>query len=220
MEGLMKQLLLSVILLLLLVGCTGANEASFIETAIVETQIAQPTSTETPLPTITATIPPTSTSTLTVTHTPIPISQINLEQITLMENELPSYWKPVSVSNEPPGLLDDIMTAEYTINRTFEAGEETASVTIFVYEDTLWVTGAFLRFLGITEDAGMEPELTSEVGEEGFLYVGKLYAYPVTIVGFTRCHSAVFLSLGGNDLDSLLGYAQNLDKNLQEYVCR
>jgi len=153
---------------------------------------------ELPASTPTITLTPTSTSTPTpsFTNTPIPFSQLNLEELTILEGDLPSGWNPMDASNEVPGLLDDVIPGNYSISRSFKSGEYTISVTIFVYENEDNVGLAYEQFIDLSKNVGMEPEETSEVGEKGFIYNGKLYAYPVVVMGFSRCHSAVFLTSG------------------------
>jgi len=204
---------LSVICLLactMLLAACGQSTPSpeMIQTAIAQTQAALPTQTAIPTP------------------TPIPLSEINLEDILILPGDLPSGYAGSQISDSPP---ENVVDYEQYIKQKLEKnGIETGFVWVILYDTPEKVKAGYAAW----SDYGLsskEDNFTTTVssieglGEEAkyFMMDGEIaiLSLDMTEISFVRCHAFVRINMKTDDVESVLNYADRLDKRLSELVC-
>lgn len=192
----MKKIFLSIILLILLSAC--APSQSQLSTAIALTEAAKPSPTLTPTP------------------TQIPLADIKLESLLVLEGDLPPGVSGSQIRADPPRMFEDVPEPAVQIYQAFEkGGEQSGGVTVFLYNEP---SGVQAGYDSILEGMG-EPD---DVG------IGKLSASTslhlfgtdetMTDLLWMRCRYVVHIRIGSNR-DGAVAYAQRLDRRLETAIC-
>jgi hypothetical protein len=216
----MKSLYCLVVFAVLLGSCSTVPSGNVVQTAIAQTQIAQPILTPIPSPTE---IP---------TPTPIPLSDIDLESILLLSGDLPTDIIGGQVRSNPPKGLGSLPEADQVIQQGFRADELASDgVTIFLYDSISDLDKAYEM---VAQIEGLNSKRTLYgVGEKGAFSVEELGGLPLigggSIPGgtsvklvFSRCHALVYIDLFSPNAseDVATTYAQRLDERITPLVCR
>jgi hypothetical protein len=206
----MKSVYYLVLIAVLLVSCSTALSGGAIQTAIAQTQIAQPTNTLVPIPT--ATLEPT----ITPAPTQIMLADLDLESILIQPGDLPAGYTGALISKSLSDLFEGV---HQSINQAYQQFEQNGryaggvDVAIFskqtdpndVYEIVGWSDGKSVPNLGEK----------SEVEIDAFLLGG------VVNLKFIRCSAVVNIQFyNTTDFESVIAYAQRLDERLTPLVCR
>lgn len=202
---------------ILLAACVPSPQA--IQIAIEKTQAAIPTATNIP-PT---NIPPTNTPTV------LPFSSLQLDNLLIQANDLPSGLTGSQISYEDKFVPD--IKADYYIEEDIISGSKTAgSVEVWVYEDVTKVAEQYkikldyynsffctnISSTGINNCFGGIQD-TQNLGEKGVFINLFMIGYIDTV--FYHCNAVVEISMI-SDSDRTINYARRLDKRLTTYFCR
>jgi hypothetical protein len=213
----MKPVYFLFLVAVLLASCSSAPSGDAVQTAIAQTQIAQPTNTLVPIPTNTPTPEPTSTP------TPIPLSELDLEPILVMPGDLPAGYSAAQVSSDPPAMFNDVPQPVNQIYQQFEQDNESAGgVAILVYDNQSDVDTAYNNLL---EGMGETSKSVSGVGDRAsavsFDYSAVLAGAKGMDLLVSLCNTIIHTRITGSDnIDYLISYAQRLDERLTPLVCR
>ena len=207
----MKKNFFSLVSILILLSCSQAPSDSAIQTAIAQTQIAIPTLT---------TIP---------TVLPVPVSEIDLDEILIQAGDLPPGFSGGQIrSLAPEGLkCSKTIDAKKTVfQQLAKNGGPNGGVSVFLYdyEDEEKIRWSYAYLSGkLTNDVNTKAENISDIGEKARvqqLFPWKLVRGGMSLV-FVRCNAVVCITFGGStDLDIITSYAKRLDNRLSELVCR
>lgn len=195
----------SLFLLLVLTGCQdkdlSTTSDSDIQTAIAQTQAAQPTSTQ---------VPP----------TPIVLSEIDLVPVLIQPGDLPAGFTGAQIrdTHPPMGWWEKIPTPDNFIYQQFAKGaDEGGSVQVLLYDNLDDSSKAFSIMKGNTpiEGVGSEAYISARVGI-GLDGPTDLLSIHLAVI---RCHAVVYIYMK-TDRDSIIAYAQKLDARLEPLVCQ
>lgn len=191
-----------------LAACSSSE--SSVQTAIAETQQAQPSATP--------------------SETPVPLSQLNLENLLIQDGDLPPIFVGQQVVSRPPVDIGSVPPADLAINREFRAGEfGSDGVTILLYESLDDLERAYDIVAGVIAEKTPARPL-SQVGEkavvtertigESLLLLGMSSATSAKVV-FIRCHAVVYIDLFASVADAEMAaeYARRIDQRLDPLVC-
>ena len=203
----MKSVYYLVLIAVLLVSCSTAPSGGAIQTAIAQTQIAQPTNTLVLIPT--AMLEPT----LTPAPTQIMLADLDLESILIQPGDLPAGYTGAQISKSLGDVFKGVPQSINQASQQFEQNDRYAGgvgVAIFskqtdpndVYEIVGWSDGKSVPNLGEK----------SEVEIDTYLDVVNLK--------FIRCSAVVNIQFyNTTDFVSVIAYAQRLDERLTPLVC-
>jgi len=181
-----------------------------IQTAVAQTQAAMPT------------------------ETPIPWSELQLDDLIIQPNDLPSgvSGSQISYYEECDASAGDIC-ADYYISQELEfQGKRSGVVAVWVYgamQDVLTrydgVTDNFIAECKKTEGQCYpgDPKSIPELGDSSMMIdVGNWIGGDWYHIIFTRCNAAVYVELGlvSKDPSGVITYARRLDERLTSSVCR
>jgi len=194
---------------MLLAACGQSTPSpEMIQTSIAQTQAALPT--QTPIP----------------TPTPIPLSEINLEDILILPGDLPSGYAGSQISNNPP---EKIFGYEQFIEQKLEKkGIDFGFVWVVLYNTTQKAKTtytAWSNYGSSSEEDNFTTTVSSVegLGEEAkyFMMDGEVATISIdmTYLTFVRCHAFVRINMKTDDVESVINYADRLDKRLSELVC-
>jgi hypothetical protein len=216
----MKPAYCLVLIVVTLASCSSAPSKNTVQTAIAQTQTAQPTSTSIP----TTTVLPTSTT--------IPLSSIDLESILLLPGDLPTDIIGGQIRSKPPTGLTSLPKADQVIQQGFRAGELASDgVTIFLYNSVSDLDAAYTQVAKIEEIGTAQAHY--DIGER--ISIALKVFNPLPLIGgdglpggtsvklvFSHCHALVYIDLFSESAseDVATTYAQRLDERLSELVCR
>lgn len=207
----MKQLMplcISTLAILVLAACSSSE--SSIQTAIAKTEQAQPVAAP--------------------SESPIPLSQINLENLLLQDGDLPTVFVGQQVISRPPVDIGSVPSPDQAINRAFRAGDFASDgVTILLYESAFDLERAYDIVVGIISESaqpralaqvGESAVLTEETSDPSLMLVGIPPATSAKVV-FIRCHALVYIDLFASEADANVAadYARRIDQRLQPVVC-
>lgn len=212
----MKKFIISLFLVLLfLVSCSQPPSESSIQTAIANTQAAYTPTFET-----INTPTPILTPTRDFTPTPIPLEKINLKDILVTENKLPQGYFATKTNNKPPYL--SVPEPLNQIWQQLERENEVAGgVRIYLYESKLDVKKAYDVELETFESISESRMPIEDIGENAEMTQYTLEGTEVTTLVFYRCYATVEIIMTNmTQDDDILIYAGQLDKNIQEVICR
>lgn len=228
----MNKSFLLITLFLMLVACSPSPQA--IQTAIAQTQAANPTMTFTP-------IPPTNTPTETPTPTLVPFSSLQLDNLVIQPNDLPSGFSGSQISNQSPNVTDNSMSADYYIQQELTYTNETmGKIQVWVFKDqnqaSFWYNQKIKDLNDECKPQDPYPSLCLEgvikvpnVGEGAnmiqYLSLNLLVGMPDTgnyyTLVFYHCHALISIQMQGHNLDdSIMTYANRLDGRLKSSICR
>jgi len=189
-----------------------------------------PTATATLIPTTTPT--PSPTLTPTVTPSPIPLSELNLEPILILQGDLPAGFSGAQVRTTPVKGLSDIQNYQNTIYQQFEYGGEAAGgVSIFLFDSLADRDIAYQHILdGFGEsrdDAVVKITLgdVSTIGERGRYSIAEILFFGMSLttidLAVERCHALIEIRMMYiTDVDAVTAYAKRLDNRLVVLVCQ
>lgn len=186
---------LLLIALLLVTGCQPSESA--IQTAVAQTQAAQPTATQ------------------------IPFSEFDLEDFLIQENDLPAGYSGAQVSNSAPEMFNDIPKTDYTIYQQFQIGNKQAGgVGVFLYENKDSMERAYERIAdGMGDTNAVERDW--DKGELRVFSVTEPFIISFVDLVFANCFAVVHIRLTDTDNDKdVITYAERLNKRLTPLVCR
>ena len=202
----MKKIFYFVILSLLLVSCSSEPQQ-------ITTQVPTiiPTTIPTVPPTITQTSEPSPTSTL------IPFSELNLRSIVIKGGDLPAGFEPSQIETNLSSLAEGVPEPDYFFYQKISTGNQNGGgVNVMVYED--------ISELGLAYDV-----LTSQIpgslidvkiGEYGEMGTMTIRGMDMSTIVFARCNAVVWIQIFTLDKGGVISYANQLDKRLEEFVCR
>jgi hypothetical protein len=212
----MRSVFYLLILALLLASCSTAPSENAVQTAIAQTQIAQPTETPTPLPPTPTTIP---------TATVIPLKDINLSYVMFLPGDLPSGYEPSQIKSGVPGEgVINIFVQEIAYK-----GERGGRVSVSIYDTPEQASSAYQQVISNqkNDSTGFKQEAISDLGEKAFglqVYVpliGGLSPIQGSFITFVRCNALVEAGLIlAKNYSGLVDYAQRLDERISKLVCR
>lgn len=140
------------------------------------------------------------------------LTEVNLESLLIQPGDLPPGITGAQVRTEPPAMFDGIAPATKTIYQQFaKDSAQYGGVGVFLYDDPAQLS---LGYDFITKGMGTGATPV-EVGERAVAITGLL---DFSEVAFARCAAVAHIRLTG-DLDTVVAYAQRLDKRLQAAVC-
>ena len=180
--------------------------ASEIAAAVAQTQVAAPT----------ATISPTST--------PIPLANIDLEPILVVDGDLPTRFIGGQIKSSVPTEFPKIPVPDQVIRRELQIGEiVTSGVEIFLYEDTGNLEEAYNIVTEVVSTSRALSPLDT-VGAKAMFFEDRNTNLALILRGviFVRCHALVTILLADTsaNADVATAYAQRLDKRLLPLICR
>ena len=158
------------------------------------------------------------------TPTPIPLSQLNLESILVVEGDLPGDLVPdLKTNKNAVGAADELDRAEIVFTQYFLLnGGEGGGVSVFLFESLEDVQAAFEKVSTMMN----KPVDFSKVGErarmENFLIPLMPDVPPIegSRLIFVRCHAlAVIQFPRADDLGAIAGYGRLLDERIQPLIC-
>lgn len=204
----------------LLASCSTAPSGDAIQTAIAQTQVAQPTNTLVPIPTATPPEP---------TNTPVPLGELDIESILLMPGDLPSNYKLSIFYKEIPGLIlftksgnipvpDAVsaMNIDDTTAIDFYGDSKLNRVVVMLYND---LTQRDIAYQVLSDPANYRDKVVNPlggVGEKAVSIPEMVFTASYKYVVFTRCNALVSMHTTGDTAN----YAQRLDERLTPLVCR
>ena len=213
-EKKMKTAYCLVTIAFLLASCSSSPSGDAIQTAIVQTQTAQPTSTIVP------------TDTPEPTNTPVPLGELDIESILLMPGDLPSnyklsiFYKDREVHSTGPNLnkfpepdADTSMDIDNTNVIDFWGNYEKSYVSIMLYNDLTQRDAAYGILIDPNNFFDTSVISQGDVGEKAVAVTRPMLD---NIVIFTRCNALVYMRTTGDTAN----YAQRLDERLTPLVCR
>lgn len=154
------------------------------------------------------------------TPTLIPLSEIDLkQQILIPSSEMPTGYLATKTQDEIPNL--DVPKPLKLIWQQLETENAVAGgIRVYLYESKIDVKDAY------TKEVAMQKKLSSnfreftEVGEQAGISsydIGQI----VTDITFSRCYATVTIRmLDITDEKVIIEYAQKIDANIMEYICR
>jgi hypothetical protein len=202
-----------VLVAFLIASCSFAPSAKMVQTAIAQTQAAQPTNTLAPKP-IDTTIP--------LPPTPIPLVDMDLASILIQPGDLPAGYTGAQVRGFLPRMFDDITQPTKQIYQEFEKNNDNAGgVAVIIYDSSDVAIKAYNTILD-----GMDSHVQAvlNLGERAKLSTMTIN----TIMGtnamdllFLQCSTVVHIRMTAIDeQDYIISYAQRLDARLTPLVCR
>lgn len=225
------------LVIIALVAC-GPSEGD-IQTAIAQTEEAQPTATgtarpsatpeptitpePTDTPTLTATPQPTNTPTETPEPTRIPLSKIELESILIRPGDLPGHLAPGQIHAQVPfgwGGLDELPPGDnFASQRFYDTidGRDDGGVVVFLYEDLDVLESSYEATVAEMKaifTLGYESEFRPDIGEHVY-GVGFDHHH----LAFTRCHALVYVWTKDTRESEIIAYGARLDERLSSVVC-
>lgn len=183
------------------VGACAPSQGA-IQTAIAQTQAAQPLATVTVLP---------------PTPTAVPLEDLDIESVLVKDGDLPENLERDQVKSSLPDSLKALVPApNRVVRQEFTSGIfRSDGTTIMLYESLDDLQKAYPVVVDLVfESAGGE---SAGIGEQSAI---EGVQSPKII--FVRCHALVWVGLftGADDVrDMALEYAKRLDKRLAELVC-
>lgn len=201
----MKNWIMSVICCLALMGCSPSPEA--IQKAISETQTAMPTPTN------------------------IPIKELHLDDILILEHDLPAGLTGSQITNNEDCQPGDICTDYYIKQDLAYENKTRGTIIVWVYENPDSNALRFEHVKMISENECSKtkgqcregfPKSISGLGEKSIMIDEVNYIGPDNFfVFFTRCNATIEINWWAvtNDPDSISNYALRLDDRLKELVC-
>lgn len=157
--------------------------------------------------------------------TAVPLSQVDLEPVLVVERDLPQDLAPDIVSKENAvGNAEELDRADQVITQYFLLnGGEGGGVSVFLFESLDDVQAAFGKVSTFMD----RPLVYKLVGEQARIENFYIPVVPdvAPIEGsrliFKRCHALVVIQFPrAADVDAIGTYGQRLDQRLQPLVCR
>ncbi len=168
---------------------------------------------------------PTPTASPIPTPTFIPMSQINLEPILIVDGDLPDDLVPdIVVRENAVGTAAELDRAEAVFTQYFLLeGGEGGGVSVFLFESLDDVQAAFGK-VSTFMDAPLVYQLVGERARiENFFIPLVPDVEPIqgSRLIFTRCHALSVIQFPrADDGEAMEKYGQRLDERLQPLVCR
>lgn len=220
----MKKLILLFLVINLLTSCSYSNSA--IERAIAKTRNAIPTNTPTATATPTSTMTPTSTPTLT--PTPLPLSQVQLENVLLLQGDLPAGYdaEPISRITTNPMIEGVLGYEQFGIQEFSKANEGIGVAAVFLFESIKKRDEAYnLVYTNVDEffnskKVSLNPP--QKIGEDSAIYHTPVFGQvTVSVIVFYRCNAVVYMtkSMDDSNVTVLSSYAKKLDSRLTDLLC-
>lgn len=164
----------------------------------------------------------TNTAETTPTPTKIPLTDIDLEGILIMNGDLPAGYTGAQIRDNAPEMFNNLPEAQNTIYQQFAKDGETAGgVTVLLFESQEDIENAYKKIIAGFSDA----EELDEIGENANItYVdmevlGSRMQFGDLV--FIRCNALAHIRM--TDLpqkESLISYAKRLDKRLDGMICK
>lgn len=208
----MKNVFCMLLVISLIVGCSPSPDS--IEREATEIQGAVTTATATP----TQPVP------VIPTQTQIQLSDIDLEEILIVPNDLPAGYSG--------GQAHEITIEQFTwvsykgINNLYQEiardNAQVGGVTVFIYENT---NDALKTYQELLDAIGDSYEELKDIGDKGVystidMKISGISVKNVSLV-FTRCNASVNLGISGTtDIMGVSAYAKRLDERLSPLVCK
>ena len=166
-------------------------------------------------PTVVATI--TVEPILTPTETPIPISELDLDEILIVDGDLPPSFEASQIRNKLGDISNDAPEPDNFFSRSISRNNTFGGIVdVLLYEDISKVTDAYK--ISVEQMPG-----NGEIVEVGEIGEAKSNSYLVNTasIAFTRCNAVVVIQLQGtSNVDDVISFAVRLDKRLKNIVCQ
>jgi len=153
----------------------------------------------------------------TPTPTRIPLSEIDLEGMLIMDGDLPAGYSGAQIRATAPKIIGiNLPDSQYQIYQELaKDGQMAGGISVYLYESTENIENAYVSIL----DGFSDPIDLKDIGEKAAYH----NTFVISRAGlvFIRCNAVVEIDmrdLGFSD-DPLFGYAKRLDKRLTEIVC-
>lgn len=209
----MKRLVFGMAFLLVACGGPATVDAGAVETAVALTLAAQPT----------------ATVELTVTPSPVPLAEISLEALAIVDGDLPPSVQPSIVMDEPsmykPFEVFPEAAQFFLQELAVEGADEAGQVAIALYDDPATAGQVYEALVGhayFVDDGRNTPLELDGTGERG------MARFEANIFGdwfrlaFVRCGAVVYVAVPVLDMTDnrfVQNYAGRLDGRLIEAVC-
>jgi hypothetical protein len=177
----------------------------------------------------------------TPTSTLIPFSSLQLDNLIVQPNDLPSGFSGSQISNQSLVLTDNSSTADYYIQQelTYD-NQNLGEIQIWVYEDqsqvAFWNDQKVRQLNDLCAPTDQLPSLclngvikVPNVGEGAnmiqYISLNPLIGMPdignTYTLMFFRCHALISIQMQGHNLDdNIVAYANRLDGRLKSSICR
>jgi hypothetical protein len=213
----MRSIYYLVIVAWIFTSCSSVPSVNSVQTAIAETQFAQPTDTSTPIPTATPIPSATPTPVPTGTSTPIPLSAIDFDSILTQPGIFPSEYQ---IYHYLPPMCDECPRPIKHEYQTLEQDNDwVGSILLLVYDSENLSTDAY----NIILDGMVDADPVENLGERAQINtIDYLSEYSISWVDllFKRCNVVVHIRMDVLDQDIVISYAHKLDERLTPLVCR
>lgn len=202
----MKRFIAIVLFVSILAACSPKVSENAVQTAIANTQAAQPTHTNTPLPS------PTPTS------TPVPLTWETLSTLMILPGDLPSGYSAGQVRDKLALMFHDVPKTNIAVEQELaKGGEQMGGISVLIYDQKADVDTAFQI---ITKGMSSYSKPNNEVGERGWIVFIPLLNNTQEYA-FTRCKTVVHIRMVdlSYNSDPIIAYAKKLDDRLKKIVC-
>ena len=213
-----------ILLALLLAACGNAPSQDTVQTAIVQTQAAQPSN----IPPPAATDAPTPIP----TEMPINILELDFESILLVNGDLREGYTGSVITDELPGnkLFNNLFRGSYPLPDRIvsqeieqEGKESYQIITIMLYSDLQAMNRAYQSLTTSSElttikvEAGTTIEAVDNIGEMATVATEpiniNMHRYQTVI--FIRCSALVYMRTTADTEN----YAERLDSRISDLIC-
>jgi hypothetical protein len=198
----MKEIFYFVIMSLLIVSCSS-----------------EPQQITTQAPTIIPTVPPTITQTSepTPTSTFIPFSELDLSSNVIEVGDLPTGFEPSQIKTNLSNLFEGVPEPDYFFSQAISKGNQNGGgVDVLVYEDISELDLAYAVLSSIIPGSLIDVK----IGENGEMGTMTFRGIDTATIVFIRCNAVVWIQIFTLDEEGVISYANQLDKRLEEFVCR
>ena len=169
-------------------------------------------------------VQPTLQPTASPTATEIPLSDVNLEPLLVVENDLPASYEGTQVSNHDRILFGRNLNPAQAIRQDFAYnGNDSGGVTVFLFE-TLEEAQEIFEY--VVDSFGDKNISRPDVGDQAIgsfidMEAGTLFTVKTTVFAFQKCHAVAYIIFGDiADVNKAAIYANRLAKRLEPIVCR
>ena len=160
---------------------------------------------------------------VTRSETPVPLSDIDLEGILLLDGDLPTSFVGQQIMSDVTSYFTELPEPSQFVQQEFRAnGIESRGVVVILYEDREFIEDAFNK---LQEKTKREHDDAVEIPIEGIgeraIATESNYGFSLYLV-FVRCRAVVYIQLHSGDkvgIEVLKNYAKRLDKRINQLVC-
>lgn len=148
--------------------------------------------------------------------TKVPLSEIDLEPLLILQGDLPPGVSASQVRSSPPAMFDGIPDPTHQIYQAFEKkGKQLGGVAVLLYEDLRLAEEAYTFVL-----AGIGEDDEAGIGDRSASITIPLIGTTeiVTDLLWLRCNSVVHVRIA-SDAIGATAYGERLNRRLESVVC-